>query len=676
MTVRLGGARPGASEVLPTAVLITQIAGTLGNAMQIGPLIGIASAMEMLLTAVQQVKSNKESCLRLVQRASAFVVNIRDTMEGKWDPAPAGIREAVDRFEALLLKIADWMGDLAKATFFMRFLKQARIQDKIVQFELQLTDAIALFQSTVLLEVQHIVGESLRATLSQESTLVRQVQSMHSQILVGFQRGMRPQDEDGFPLVHRSEVVLHGMVPMGGGWWRNLSEASVNGRQVLIKRYEGKGAKKRRQDDLAFLKSVWDARFPQLYGISQTAGSAPPFIILHNVGITDLRAFITPFLQQGQLLEVAAMATRVAEHLRAGLTMLASTGRWPSIYNQTEQPSLAMLSSLVVNNRGNIVIGGDIATDREMMNHRGPLVWLCHEIFGERYPGSILGVGENDRTRRARQLANQIAGSILLSGTESPAQVSETLLVDLRDADWTSAILRELRASMASWGLDDRGGLFSQCTYGDVGFLIADPDPGSNRKTFVGIGNIEGILGPLYAKLLGDDEPFRRRRMEGHVFEGNFDEMLISEVSADVVRFTFRNPWSITYEHQFSVHQKPKDDPSKKTTRWRSIVSHVSRFAEERNIAPDKLILITGHRTTAMISAKYERLTAQPTEVHFFLSYEDYSTSYWSYDDIYKPVGSRRAVEEPEATLTSSPTSDKRGFYIQFIPEDFDSQVA
>ena len=90
-----------------------------------------------------------------------------------------------------------------------------------------------------------------------------QVQSMQSQIAVGFSRGLRPQDEDGvsvvrdqeytwlilvaclqFPLVHRSEVTLEGMVPMGGGWWANLAEASVNGRSVLVKRYDGKDAKK------------------------------------------------------------------------------------------------------------------------------------------------------------------------------------------------------------------------------------------------------------------------------------------------------------------------------------------------------------------------------------------------------------------------------------------------
>jgi hypothetical protein len=87
---------------------------------------------------------------------------------------------------------------------------------------------------------------------------------------------------------------------------------------------------------------------------------------------------------------------------------------------------------------------------------------------------------------------------------------------------------------MASWGLDDRGGLFSTATDGDVGFLVANPDHVSFKMTFVSVGNISNILGPLYAKILGEDEPFRKRRPTGHVFEGQFEEMHISEVMAEV----------------------------------------------------------------------------------------------------------------------------------------------
>lgn len=64
---------------------------------------------------------------------------------------------------------------------------------------------------------------------------------------------------------------------------------------------------------------------------------------------------------------------------QVGLSMLSNTGRWPAIYGQIECPSLAMLSGLTVNNRGNVVIGANIAPDEKGINHRGPLVWLCHE---------------------------------------------------------------------------------------------------------------------------------------------------------------------------------------------------------------------------------------------------------------------------------------------------------
>ncbi|TFY79072.1 hypothetical protein EWM64_g4940 [Hericium alpestre] len=418
--------------------------------MQIGPLKGVAAILGRILDTAQKVQGNKAACLRLVRRATTFILSIRDRMDGKWDSAPPGVKEAVDRFEG-------------------------------------------------------------------------------------------------------SEIVLHGEVPHAGGWWCGLEEATVKGRPVLIKHYNGRNARKRRKEDLAFLKSIWNARFPQLYGVSQTT-STTPFILLHNgrmqsiilvvlklmlsqVGIQDIRAFVTPYLQQGNLLEVAAIATRVAEHLRAGLKMLASTGRWPAIYDRANiEPSVALLANLVVNNRGNVVIGGDVASETQFKNHRGPLVWLCHEVFGERYPGTLLDVHENDRTRRARGLANQIAGSILLSGTESPAQVSETLLLDFRDSDWTPVILRELRASMASWGLDDRGGLFSECSYGDVGYLVGNAES-TSKKHFVCIGNLAGLLGPLHSKLLGEDEPFRHRRMEGHAFQGEFEDMVSTEVSPDVMRY-------------------------------------------------------------------------------------------------------------------------------------------
>ncbi len=61
---------------------------------------------------------------------------------------------------------------------------------------------------------------------------------------------------------------------------------------------------------------------------------------------------------------------------------------------------------------------------------------------------------------------------------------------------------------------------------------------------------------------------------------------------------------------------------------------------------------VTGHRTSAVISSIFKCSEASPPpEVHFFLSYEDWMTSYWSYEGEYKPVSEREAIAEPTASL-------------------------
>ncbi|KAN0120632.1 hypothetical protein V8E52_004459 [Russula decolorans] len=62
---------------------------------------------------------------------------------------------------------------------------------------------------------------------------------------------------------------------------------------------------------------------------------------------------------------------------------------------------------------------------------------------------------------------------------------------------------------------------------------------------------------------------------------------------------------------------------------------------------------VTGHRTSAVISSNFKcpEASSPPDEVHFFLSYEDWTTSYWSYEDEYKAVGEREAIAEPTASL-------------------------
>jgi hypothetical protein len=106
--------------------------------------------------------------------------------------------------------------------------------------------------------------------------------------------------------------------------------------------------------------------------------------------------------------------------------------------------------------------------------------------------------------------------------------------MDLRDAQWTPPMLRELRASMVCWGLDDRSGIFSNFGYGDIGFLVSDPV--SRKRTFTVIGNVRKILGPRQSKILGVDEPFRKRMSIDRSLGGEFGDVIASEVSPDITR--------------------------------------------------------------------------------------------------------------------------------------------
>ncbi|KAH9050383.1 hypothetical protein EDB83DRAFT_1373200 [Lactarius deliciosus] len=498
------------------------------------------------------------------------------------------------------------------------------------------------------------------------------------------------------PLIHRSEIVLHEAEPptRNGGWWENTRTASIDGRSILVKSYDSTRAEQFWSEDIAFLKSAWDAHLPQLFGISHK-NSTPLFIVLHDTGRTDLKSFVTPVYQIWP-----AITRRCSRYSRCRaftrLSMLANTGRWPAIYGQVEYPSLAMLSSIRVDNRGNVVIGANITSDRRGTNHRGPLVWLCHEVgglfdcltpkyrltpcvmlryLGIGYPGSALAIGEEDPVKRACQLANQIAGSILLCGAQPPTHVSSTILMDLRDVQWTPPMLRELRASMVDWSLDDRSGMFSNYGYGDVGFLISDPV--SRKRTFTVIGNVRKIFGPQQSKILGVDEPFRKRLSIDYPFEGEFNDVITSEISPNITRFTFVRPSYVSYQQQFSLHEKPRDAYTENASRWRSITARVSSLAQEYNIPLENMILVTGHRTSINISTNFmSAIVPPPNEVHLFMSYEDYVTSYWSYEAQYKPTGDRRALVAPQAFINALPLSERRAFYIQFIPEDFSQEIS
>ncbi|KAI9433663.1 hypothetical protein H4582DRAFT_981127 [Lactarius indigo] len=353
------------------------------------------------MEAAEAAKMNKDSCLRLARLIVDCVSRVRTIFRDRWDPPPYGMKAPLDQLESHLLTISNWMYSLSQAGFLTQIFKRIQVRHKIEEMKLSLIDCISVLQDSIFEEARRTLrlDDTHRVVLPPRADLVLRLRLTRWPEITDTYPRLGPhvhsKDRDGYPLVHRSEIVLHGVQPptRNGGWWENTRTAFIDGRPILVKSYDGTRAEQYWSKDIAFLKSVWDAHLPQLFGISHN-NSTPLFIVLHDTGRTDLKSFVTPYLRSGQLLHVAAVATRVAEHLRAGLSMLANTGRWPAIYGQIEYPSFAMLSSIRVDNCGNVVIGANITSDRRGTNHRGPLVWLCHEVFGGRYPGSALAIGE------------------------------------------------------------------------------------------------------------------------------------------------------------------------------------------------------------------------------------------------------------------------------------------
>ncbi|KAI0261119.1 hypothetical protein BC834DRAFT_489097 [Gloeopeniophorella convolvens] len=394
MSLKIDYMRPSQSAARSTLEPRSILEDLLARSRTIKRVVSLAAD---IANTAENVKANKRSCVRLASSVVDCVLKIDAVTKDRWDPAPRIIKLELDQVEFLLLSILNWMRDLVEAGLFSQLLKRSHIKHKTDELRVSLLDRVSALQDSIFEEIRRTINlnDCLQVVLAHNTGLVRRLRRFQRQGDAESQPGLLQKDGDGFPVIHRSEVVLRNPQRPGGSGWEGVTEASVGGRPVLVKHYDGPGAEQRWDQDVTFLKTVWDARLPQLYGISR-GGDTPLFTILHDTGHTDLQAFVSPSIQAGQLLQVAATATRVAEHLRAGLAMLASSGRWPAIYGSpNERPSLALLSSLAVNNRGIVVIGANIASDRQDANHRGPLVWLCHEVFGSRYPGTALAIGEH-----------------------------------------------------------------------------------------------------------------------------------------------------------------------------------------------------------------------------------------------------------------------------------------
>lgn len=304
----------------PSTPSLPQLQVDFKDALYTPTLTRIITLSANIMEATEAVKMNKDSCLRLARLIVDCVLRVRTILHDRWDPPPYGIKAPLDQLESLLLTISDWIHSLSQTRFLTQILKQIQVRHKIEELKSSLIDRISDLQDAIFEEVRRTLrlkGNS-QVVLPPRTNLVLTLRLLPRPEITYPQPGphIHSRDSDGYPIIHRSDIVLHEdqRPTRYGGWWENTSPASIDGRSILVKSYDGTRAEKNWSEDIAFLKSVWDAHLPQLFGMSHN--STPLFIILHDTGRTDLKSFVTPYIRSGQLLHVAAVASRVAEHLR------------------------------------------------------------------------------------------------------------------------------------------------------------------------------------------------------------------------------------------------------------------------------------------------------------------------------------------------------------------------
>ncbi|KAH9916193.1 uncharacterized protein B0H18DRAFT_1038749 [Fomitopsis serialis] len=90
-------------------------------------------------------------------------------------------------------------------------------------------------------------------------------------------------DDEGFRRYHQSDLVLRGRSRVQDGWWAGVTQAEVDGRRVLVKRYEGPrdATSERWRRDVDILRHVHDTDMARMLGYSRDE-CPTPFIVLAN----------------------------------------------------------------------------------------------------------------------------------------------------------------------------------------------------------------------------------------------------------------------------------------------------------------------------------------------------------------------------------------------------------
>ncbi|KAI0289122.1 hypothetical protein BC826DRAFT_636167 [Russula brevipes] len=335
---------------------------TVSNVSPIPPLTAATNVVLSILQIVSDVKTNRQGCIRLAQRATDLLVFLQSRMEGKKD-APKSLLNDIHEFEGTLSSIHKFMYQLSQMNRIRRGLEKAKIQDELIQHEQKLSGAERRFQLSSSIEMRYVLGAPSAASSNTSPRLPDQDQDVVTNMIgspgASSSLGWSPfdspvtrsevlkrscdhvdalelrsgsplpatavyteeeefltsmsgvTDEFGFRKYHQSDVIIGKMNYKAVGWFSGTSEADVCGRETTIKRYDGEEGLTLKEwvRDIKMLRNLHHGSLPQIIGYSDRT-TPTPFILLTSVQNRDLRPIMRSALTTQSLADCATMILR------------------------------------------------------------------------------------------------------------------------------------------------------------------------------------------------------------------------------------------------------------------------------------------------------------------------------------------------------------------------------
>ncbi|KAG5638407.1 hypothetical protein H0H81_000184 [Sphagnurus paluster] len=570
--------RINTQDVLEFAVTATSLVKELSGMSFFPPALAAVSVVLLILETFQ---TNKESCLRLVQRCARILCDINDQMEGRWDTSPPSLLKNLERFQSTLNSIHEFFKILTNTTWISRFRKKATIEKAISDYTAQLDDAAQAFQIATLIDIHYAVASqrhvkdilppyNLVASSSRVEDLTKTQEDpivIQSPIGIDPPTTSAPQSETklsedleedydhiisedvlesrGFRRYHQSQVRLKARTStnLRDGWWAGAVSAEVDGQKSLVKPYHGpkEGAMKTWMRDVKLLQDVFHPNLPHMIGFSED-GAPTPFILLSNVETRSPQSLLLNLLKSEGLAACANLVLRFYDDI-ADATMYIQRQRG---LNDSQAQDFVDGASFKVDGSNTVIMGLPPPRDG----------WQTFRSYGltESVKMAVMGMLPNqgviqykrsnqfddgDTTGRISHLVSITRG--LLPASDAPLILPPRVkaLINIPDQDEDEfgyqrpkLDLRQIRLSNIEANTHGHTWNENSCVpshkfaVGDFGYM---PRNGNDFKDFLVLGNVlkEGLASFEVndhtdgTQWCWADTPIRRSPLEPHALPGN-----------------------------------------------------------------------------------------------------------------------------------------------------------